>query len=277
MHGYSHAVTGAAGWLAVTSSSAAALSLYPVPGEVMIAGSLLCAGAAMAPDADHEHASIAHSLPPFSKWVAEGIGAVSGGHRHGTHSIIGIFAAGAVAYVSSLLLVEIQGRDVAVGSAIIALLLAAFATKVLGVYRGFFGRGAAARAFADKVAPWLVTGVVVGLIAWHLDYKWEWLPVCMMIGCYMHIWGDSLTVQGVPWLWPWNPRPPRWLTSIPFLGRVVRVLWQNNGYFRVPVLGKTGEKVSKRENALVVLASTYIMYLVAYEVLALVGLPDVLL
>ena len=109
MMGYSHAVTGAAGWLAITSTSGAALGVYdPGSTAVVLAGSVLCAGAAMAPDADHGQASIAHSLPPVTKWMAQGIGVVSGGHRHGTHSFIGVAVFALFTYLMSFWVADIE-------------------------------------------------------------------------------------------------------------------------------------------------------------------------
>lgn len=265
MHGYSHAVTGLAGWAAVTSTSGAALSLYTPEPEVVLLGSLLCAGAAMCPDADHEHATISHSLPPISKPVAMGIGAISGGHRHGTHSFVGIAAYTVVAWAASLWVTQLHGRDVAIGSAVMALLMTAFAMKSLGVYRAFGSQGVGSilRTF---IGPWLLALALVGTMTWTMDYTWSWLPLCMAIGCYIHVFGDSLTVQGVPWLWPLNPKPPKFLLKMPLVGRLVKIVWQPNGYFRFPILGKTGSETGVREKVFAGLATLYWLYLLSYEV-----------
>ena len=57
-------------------------------------------GAALVPDADHHNATIAHSLPPLSNAVCAGVGALAGGHRRGTHSLIGLAAFVAVAWIA---------------------------------------------------------------------------------------------------------------------------------------------------------------------------------
>lgn len=68
----------------------------------VVTGALFTAGAALLPVADHHSATIASSLPPLSNIVGTGIGAISGGHRHGTHSLLGVIAFVAVAFVAGL-------------------------------------------------------------------------------------------------------------------------------------------------------------------------------
>ena len=78
MMGGHHAASGAAAWVALTASTPIALGLYPVSEVGIMTGALVCAGAALLPDADHHSGTIAHSLPPVSEGVARGIAAVSG-------------------------------------------------------------------------------------------------------------------------------------------------------------------------------------------------------
>lgn len=283
MMGYSHAVTGMAGWLAVASTSGAALGVYdPGTTGIVLAGAVLCAGAAMAPDADHEQASIAHSLPPVTKIMAKGIGIVSGGHRHGTHSFIGVAAFTLFAYLMSFWMIDIQGRTVAIGSGLIAVFLTAFATKSLGLHRSI-GRGMMGEILGTKAGPWIVALGTAGVATYYVDYRWSWLPFCMALGTFIHVLGDGLTVQGVPWLWPVNPKPPRFVQNTPIL----RQLWLKNGYFRIPLLGRTGGngggsenakrgKTSWQEGLFITFVTVYVLYLIAYEVLTLAGLGSML-
>lgn len=111
-------------------------------------GALFTAGAAMAADADHHNATITHSLPPLSNAVCAGIGKVSGGHRHGTHSIVGIIAFTLVVWAFSLAtpdgvlrLVDFASGNAGapvpttwwgglpIGAGILAVLMIAFAAK----------------------------------------------------------------------------------------------------------------------------------------------------
>lgn len=295
MMGYSHAITGTAGWLAITSTSGAALAIYD-PGDPMftLGGTLLCAGTAMAPDADHGQASIAYSLPPVSKWAARGIGAASGGHRHGTHSLIGIAVFTLFAYLMSFWVMDIEGRTIAVGSGIIAVFLVAFASKTFGLHRSI-GTGFVGSILGTAIGPWIVALGTAGIATYYLDERWSWLPLCMAVGTFIHVLGDGLTVQGVPWLWPWNPKPPKWVTKNPIL----KELWLPNGYFRLPLLGSTGgsedkgflswgsivtgifgrkgaHKTSWQETLFITFVTIYALYLLAYEVLHLVGASSML-
>ena len=97
MMGYSHTVSAAAGWLVLVETGVVQVPDTPT----LIVTTLACAGAGMLPDIDHHNGSIANSIPPISRWVARIVWAVSGGHRKGTHSILGLVAFWAVAYFSA--------------------------------------------------------------------------------------------------------------------------------------------------------------------------------
>lgn len=117
MMGGDHAACGAAAWIALTSSATVEIPLAQVGtwtlplgfgildvGPIgVVTGAFMCAGAALLPDADHPNATIAHSLPPVSTVIVNGVGKVSGGHRHGTHSVLGIVAAIILAWAAQFL------------------------------------------------------------------------------------------------------------------------------------------------------------------------------
>lgn len=79
MMGGHHAACGAAAWVAVTSTAPYTLGFYPVSDVGVITGAIVCAGAALLPDADHHSGTIAHSLPPVSEGVANLVETISGG------------------------------------------------------------------------------------------------------------------------------------------------------------------------------------------------------
>lgn len=265
----------------MSSSSAYGLGLYETTPTIAVAGSLLCAGAAMVPDCDHHSGTIAYSLPPVSRWICRGVAFVSGGHREGTHSLLGIGAFWLISAAASLLVLEVKGRDVALGGAVIAMLMIAFAAKVFGLARETgrgFG-GPVKDVLGSVIGPWLLSLTGAGLITWFLDYRWEWLPFCIALGCFIHIVGDMLTPQGVPWLWPFKPKPPKFVRRNPALKKVIGVFWLNNGRFRIPLLGTVeldGPKglaaLFNREAILAYIITIYIAYLLAYEVGASTGL-----
>lgn len=101
MMGPSHAATGAAAWLALTGWHSPVEALH-LPAELQLLGALTTAGAALISDWDHPRASVAHALPPVTEWMSRGITRAAGGHRRGTHSLLGIAAFTALAVVAVL-------------------------------------------------------------------------------------------------------------------------------------------------------------------------------
>lgn len=276
MQGYSHALTGAAGWLAITSSASAPLTfikdgltlplganLLSMQPEVALAGAVVCAGAALAPDMDHHSGTIAYSLPPFTRLVCGGVESISGGHRHGTHSLIGSAVFTLLALLASLLTIDIHGRTVALGAGVIVVPLVAFALKGLKIRLGKRDS-----LLSTALGPWIVSVGTAGLATYFLDYRWSWLPVAIAAGTLIHCLGDGLTVQGVPWLWPWNPAPPKLLLRLPVIGNITRIVWQPNGYFRVPVLGETS---SVRETLFAALVALYVVVSVVMVGMGMMG------
>ena len=110
MMGYSHTVSAAAGWLILAETGVVQVPDTPT----LIVTTLACAGAGMLPDIDHHNGSIANSIPPLSRWLARVVGAISGGHRKGTHSLIGLIAFWAIAYFS----IQLTYQAISVGATI---------------------------------------------------------------------------------------------------------------------------------------------------------------
>lgn len=288
MMGGSHALTGAAAWLAVTSTAPYTLGLVPLSPTGQLLGALVTAGAALVADADHHNATIAHSLPSLgpipspTKLLAEAVGGLAGGHRHGTHSIVGVAAFTAIAAAANLAVVPSeQFGSINIGGGLIALLLIAFAMKALRLSRGGW------------MSTWgyaLVGATAVTLFA---PDQWGWLPLAMLIGVVVHIGGDMLTVGGCPLFYPWYPKQPKWLKhlierrlnrerglvglfawiakSAPswFVRVTLGRMWQPNGFFSIPLLGKTG---SKRELFLAAVPVTgYCLWGAAYAMSSAAG------
>lgn len=225
MMGTSHAASGAAAWLALTATSLPALGVYELtPGTVLL-GVGVAAGAALLPDADHHNATIAHSIPVAGRIAAGTVGALSGGHRKGMHSLLAV----ALVILSMIYLGRLTwapaGWDTTIhlGAAIAAGACVTFGSKVLKVARSW-------------PLAWLlgaVFGLMVGLLS---PEQTAWLPWAIGAGYLTHILGDMLTSGGVPLLWPIPIKPPKAWSSIPILNRV----WLPHGAFAVPVLGDTG-------------------------------------
>ena len=241
--GVNHATSGAAVWFAATATlPVLGTDLYPLAPMGVLAGALVCAGAALLPDADHHSGTIAHSVPVLGKLVTRTVQDASGGHRHGAHTIL----AGAVVTFLAIVIgrfttvVPVLGR-VPIGPAIATIALVCFALKA-----------------RDIVQTWS-TAWVLGLAAALAVLVFSpdnhvWFPVAVGLGFLTHIAGDLLTVEGVPSpTWPITVKPPRAWSRTPGL----KALWHRNGYVAVPVLGRAG---SVREHVLGVVLGLYCLY-----------------
>jgi membrane-bound metal-dependent hydrolase YbcI (DUF457 family) len=198
MMGHSHALSGAVVWLAAVPGLIALPSLggpfealtpllahVSAPAE-LIAGTLICAGAAMLPDLDHPSATIAQTFGPVTWLLSKGVSVVSGGHRHATHSLLFAAAAGAGAH----LLAEHQpiGRDVLV------VLMIGLALRALAI-------GVPGRTITSAVLNICLTAGLFIMFR-DLGVGYAWLGLAIGIGCLAHVVGDCLTEHGCPVLWP---------------------------------------------------------------------------
>ena len=145
MMGYSHTVSAAAGWLVLVETGVVQVPDTPT----LIVTTLACAGAGMLPDIDHHNGSIANSIPPISRWVARIVGAVSGGHRKGTHSILGLAVFWAIAYFSA----NLSYNGIPWASLLLAAFSGGLALRVLGAPGGWIG--AVALGYAAYTSGWM--------------------------------------------------------------------------------------------------------------------------
>ncbi|MCV7647770.1 metal-dependent hydrolase [Micrococcus luteus] len=216
MMGPSHAATGAAAWLALTHWQSPVAALH-LPAELQLLGAVTTAGAAMISDWDHPRATVVHALPPLTEWMSRGIRHVAGGHRRGTHSLVGVAAFTAIATAAASIQVPIAGHVYTPGQGVIAAFLAAVAAKALRLLPNRGWR-----------AAWAL-GILVAVSATVLSDGLWWIPASVAVGVSVHILGDALTNNGVALLWPLSPEPPTRLWW-----------WQSSGRFRLPLLGRTG-------------------------------------
>ncbi len=228
MMGGNHAACGAAAWVAVTSTGTHAFGWYPLePAGVMI-GALVTAGAALICDSDHRRSSIAYALPPVTNVLAFLIGKISGGHRNGTHSIVGVVAFILLAALAASWQPVILGQQVSLGAGLLCMFLVAIALKTLGVFHR-----------RSVLANWFFGLAGAAVVCFFAPVQGPWLPLAMGIGVTAHILGDLTTVGGVPLFWPLKFGPPKsW--NMPF--------WRTSGFISIPILGTAG---SWREKVLI--------------------------
>jgi membrane-bound metal-dependent hydrolase YbcI (DUF457 family) len=263
MLGAHHAASGAAAWIALTTQFEVSLGgvieaewaqhpillgagMLDVGPTGVITGAFVTAGAALVPDADHHRATIAHSLPPVSNAVCSAVGTLAGGHRRGTHSILGAAAFVALAWLAGLPMIETQRFGTVYPAAgLLCILLVAFAAKAL-------------KFIPDRLrkTPWVVGLAVAAFITAFSPEQQNWFPLAMAIGVVVHLLGDMITTGGINLLWPVRIRPPRALRKVPGLRRI----WRPSGSFALPLLGNAG---SWREWLLLVPVSAYVVLVLA--------------
>jgi membrane-bound metal-dependent hydrolase YbcI (DUF457 family) len=188
MLGREHALSGA-----VTGLAAGEFALHLPPAPLAALAGLTAAFATL-PDLDTARSCAARSLGFLSGAFAWLVEKASGGHRHGTHSLLGagVFTAGAWAachYRASM------PARVALGL-FLALALAA------GL-RALHARGH----LADAAA--LAAAAVIAAAGRDLQAVW----LACGLGCLTHIAGDMLTTEGCPLAWPLTLRHYRLLPA----------------------------------------------------------------
>ena len=186
MLGRTHALSGA------VAGAAAGLTLaHLTPAGVAVAA-VLTAGSAVLPDIDHPDATIARSFGVLTRAFAWLVEHVSGGHRHGTHSLVGIAAFSAAATAA------VRYRHPLPGEIALAVLLTLVLAAALRALR--IGGHAADLLALAGAAGVIWTGFGIATLGW-----------AVALGATTHIAGDALTDEGVPLLWPLSRKHIRFL------------------------------------------------------------------
>jgi hypothetical protein len=167
-----HALSGALVFTAVSPP-------LHVTGTALLAGAVFTAGAATAPDIDEHGSTISRTLGFFTEAVSWVVHKVSGGHRKGTHSILGLIVFTAAAWLAVNHLSGLTGKIVL--GAILGVILSAGvrALQIGGHHGDVIGLAGAAAAVYWQAGLALV-------------------PLCIALGVAAHIAGDELTHDGCP-------------------------------------------------------------------------------
>lgn len=219
MMGRNHVLVGMAGWLVAAPPLAAALGTPLTAGEIA-AGTLLCGGTALLPDIDHPNSTVAHTLGPITQGLCSVVGAISGGHRQKTHTLVFALLMG----VASYFLLQL-GWPAVFG---LFFLCGAWAIRLLGpkqIKYSLFGIG---------------IPVLAGILAWFIANTYPphwWMVWAVLGGSIMHLAGDIVTKGGVPLLWPLPGRigfgimkTDGFIEQILTPVLIVLVLWLSWGY-----------------------------------------------
>nr|WP_245563433.1 metal-dependent hydrolase [Longispora albida] len=209
--GPTHALSGAAAWLAGSWALAQFANVHQRPAEIVV-GAAVCAGAALLPDLDCSGrvtankggATVARTFGIVSLFLAECVEKFAlavymvtrmkhdpkrkNGHRTLTHTwVFNVALGGGVAWAAGH-----WGKPFVIG-----LLFFTFGLAI----RGLLAEWA-------KERGWIVVTVLSGAAAYG---GWLWLPadrgfpllgLAIGAGGVIHTWGDMITKAGCPVLWP---------------------------------------------------------------------------
>ena len=211
MMGPSHALSGASVWLAGCWALDHFAGYAQSPLAVAV-GTTVCAGGALLPDLDlsgkvtrnQGGATVARTFGVFSLFIAEVVEKISlgvytatklskdprrtNGHRTLTHTLP---FAGLVGWGTTTLCAA-YGKW-----AVVAIV--------------FFMAGLALRGLFDEWAEragWVIVTLAAAVIAWFTganlpgDRGYPMLGFAVGVGCVVHLFGDMITKNGVPILWP---------------------------------------------------------------------------
>jgi membrane-bound metal-dependent hydrolase YbcI (DUF457 family) len=203
--GRDHALLGAVGYLV-----AAPMILHDPSWQVLGVGAVTSAAFALLPDIDEPGSTVSRKLGIISQTFSGVVRNVSGGHRAATHSI---FFAAIVALLTRLALLNpfAVGVMVAAGVLLVFRMLLPMALRWIPL----IGLGT------------LVLAFLFGTWARHLDTaargvhppSMGWLMLATTGGVLLHLVGDSLTIEGVPWLWlPMSHPLQRFHIKFPLVG-----------------------------------------------------------
>jgi membrane-bound metal-dependent hydrolase YbcI (DUF457 family) len=240
MLGRDHALSGAFAFAALGPT-------LHVTGSHLAAGVLLTAGAGVLPDIDHPDSTIARCFGFLTEAFAWVVARISGGHRHGTHSLAGItvFTLGALAAGAYQLSGARTGGHpafswhmVPAGLYLALLYSAALRALHVGGHHGdLLGIGGA------------ILTCYTGFDLFRIDLGHWHVPMLALatgLGCAAHIAGDELTHGGCPIFWPVSehefhlvPRPlqfttakigENWLVFPLLTGGLVLAVWHATGH-----------------------------------------------
>lgn len=179
MLGHSHALSGAVIGLA------AGLALHMPPAQTATMA-VLTAGMALLPDLDKCGSSPARCLGYASELVAWTIGKLSGGHRHLTHSVIGVGLFTGLAWLACHYRADPGGK---IGLGVLILLTVSAGLEALHAVNG-------------QVAD--VLGAVAAAVVIWQGWGLALIPLAVLAGCCTHITGDMLTDSGCMLAYPFS-------------------------------------------------------------------------
>lgn len=161
------------------------------------------AGLAVLPDIDHLKATLARSFGFVTYSTAWVVGHVSGGHRNGTHSLLG------AGVLTGLALAAVHfPHDVAGRIGLCFLLALTFSALFCATFAGKLAVKELRRLPLVGILPvkQFTEALAIGLAILFAATGWGLglLGLATIIGCLAHIAADMLTKERCPLLWPFS-------------------------------------------------------------------------
>lgn len=231
MMGRAHSLSGAGLWLAGSAAYTLTSGVHLHP-TIVVMGTALVAGAALAPDLDSYTSTVTRSFGIFGRifyhltnFISLGIYNVTktkrdadleNGHRTFTHTAVSALLAGVGVWAATTLVpgtTELLGKDYA-NTDIISLILMAFFLH-LGL-AGLFNKQI--KKAKGIVGPYVLMAVslvftaITGIFLPTGDdgLSGYFFPLAVTTGLLIHILGDLITLKGVPFVWPLKVIGKRW-------------------------------------------------------------------
>lgn len=227
--GPTHAMSGAAGWLAGTAVAGAAIGGFQSGSlPVLLMGTMVTAGAALAPDIDSHSSTVVNSFGVIGKGAHHAANGASvsvynatrsrydkprtNGHRTLFHT--GVVAIGAGLLTSFLgsisATVDIMGKTFTWGQVFSLVIMFIFTHLALA---GLFEKQV--KSARKKYGPYLMmlaSAVLTLITAKFLpeNNTYGWLGLAVGLGWFIHLLGDAITKMGVPVVFPIKIKGKRW-------------------------------------------------------------------
>lgn len=236
--GPTHAMSGAAAWLGAAAIYANSTGTHLEPG-VLILGTAVTAGAALAPDIDSYSSTVSRSFGFLSRGVYHTANAISitfynvtrskydqpkdNGHRTFFHTTVMALVAGGLTSLATAATgtVDIWGNKMSWGQLFSLVIMGIFLHLAMGgLFNDAFKK---MRARYGTILLLGVSAVITAVTANILpaEGRYAWLGLAVGFGWFIHLLGDMITKMGVPILWPIKIRGYRWWdVSLPSFMRI---------------------------------------------------------
>lgn len=239
--GPTHSMSGAAAWLAGVAIYSN-LTQTPIDPALLVLGTAVSAGAALAPDIDSNSSTVVRSFGFVGKGLHHAVNILSvaiynitrrrkdepreNGHRTLFHTgVFAILAGGltALAALSTGDAITVAGTTLSWGQVFSLIIMTVFTHLALaGLFEKPIKKARKAFGPLPLLAMSLVITIATAILLPPADgASYSWLGLAVGFGWFMHLLGDAITKMGVPLAWPLPIRGRAWWdVSLPSFMRI---------------------------------------------------------